>query len=146
MADLGKRSILVVDDAPENIDILNALLQDKYQIKAAVNGLRALAIALSETPPDLILLDIMMPEMDGYEVCRKLKSTAETCNIPIIFVTALNEEADERRGLELGAADFITKPYSPAIVHARVATHLELKACREQLQSMVLIDRPDLSK
>ncbi|MES9966983.1 MAG: response regulator, partial [Sedimenticola sp.] len=126
--ELGQKTILVVDDVPENIDVLDGVLHETYKVKAAVNGQRALKIAASDNPPDLILLDIMMPEMDGYEVCRRLKEDERTCGIPVIFVTAMNEVEDERKGLELGAVDYITKPYSPAIVQARVKTHLTLKA------------------
>jgi putative two-component system response regulator len=119
-------TILVIDDTPENIDLLSAVLRVDYKVKAALNGQRALKIANSDNKPDLILLDIMMPDMDGYEVCRLLKENPATRNIPVIFVTAKNQEADEKKGFELGAVDYITKPISPPIVKARVATHLAL--------------------
>ena len=121
-----KQTILVVDDASENIDVLSAVLRPEYKVKVALSGERALKIAIGDSRPDMILLDIMMPEMDGYEVCQLLKSNPITQNIPIIFITAKSQEEDERKGLELGAEDYITKPISPAIVLARVRTHLAL--------------------
>lgn len=127
-------SVLVVDDSPDNLSLMSGLLKDEYRVKVANNGSRALKIAQSERPPDLILLDIMMPEMDGYEVCRQLKSDARTREIPIIFLTALTEVADEQRGLELGAVDYITKPISPPIVLARVRSHLRLKSVADFLR------------
>lgn len=127
-------TILVVDDAPENIDILNGALNKEYKIKAALNGEKALKIARAEKPPDLILLDIMMPGMDGYEVCRRLKSDSKTQDIPVIFVTSMNEVEDETKGLELGAIDYITKPVRSSIVQARVKSHIELKVAREALK------------
>ncbi|PCI80786.1 MAG: hybrid sensor histidine kinase/response regulator [SAR86 cluster bacterium] len=120
-----KQTILVVDDTPENIDVLSNLLRDEYIVKAALNGEKALLIASSKPVPDMILLDIMMPDMDGYEVCRQLKAMSLTSRIPIIFITAKTEMADEEQGLELGALDYITKPISPSIVKARVGTHLD---------------------
>ena len=122
----GKVNLLVVDDTPENIDILSGILRKDYKVKAALNGMKALSIASQEPRPDLILLDIMMPEMDGYEVCEALKANPFTANIPVIFITAKSEEKDEELGLKLGAVDYITKPISPAIVLARVKTHLAL--------------------
>jgi len=121
-----KATILIVDDTPANIDILQGLLSDRYRVKAAINGAMALKIASIKPLPDLILLDIMMPGMDGYEVCSKLKSNPDTQQIPVIFVTAMNETQDELRGLEIGAVDYITKPISPPILMARVQTHLAL--------------------
>jgi len=123
---LGKQTILVVDDAPENIDVLTGVLGDEYKVKVALNGPKALVIAGSANPPDLILLDIMMPEMDGYEVCTRLKKDSSTKGIPVIFVTAMDEIKDEAKGFELGAVDYITKPISPPIVCARVKTQLAL--------------------
>jgi sigma-B regulation protein RsbU (phosphoserine phosphatase) len=135
MSDNGRKStVLVVDDTPENIDLLDGILNRDYKIKAAVNGEKALKIAGSENPPDIILLDIVMPDMDGYEVCRRLKSEAKTQDIPIIFVTSMSEVEDETKGLDIGAIDYITKPISPAIVRARVKNHLELKEAREYLK------------
>ena len=122
----NKQTVLVVDDTSENIDILSAVLRPEYKVKVALSGERALKIAAGELKPDMILLDIMMPEMDGYEVCERLKSSPITCNIPVIFITAKSQEEDEKKGLELGAEDYITKPINPAIVLARVRTHLAL--------------------
>lgn len=121
-----KKTILVVDDTPENIDILSGVLRGEYKVKAALNGEKAIKIAQSTPPPSMILLDIMMPGIDGYEVCRQLKSNPLTSHIPIIFITAKNQTEDEKIGLELGAVDYITKPFSPSIVEARVHTHLAL--------------------
>ena len=128
-------TVLVVDDAPENIDLLDGVLNKDYKIKAALNGEKALKIAGSENPPDIILLDIEMPGMDGYEVCRRLKSDAKTQNIPVIFVTSMSEVEDETKGFDVGAIEYITKPISPAIVKARVKNHLELKEAREYLKN-----------
>jgi putative two-component system response regulator len=121
-----RASILVVDDTPENIDILVAILKDDYQVRAARNGEQALKLVRHKNPPDLILLDIMMPGIDGYEVCRELKADPSTCHIPVIFVTAKITSQEETQGLELGAVDYITKPVSPPVVKARVRTHLAL--------------------
>jgi len=123
---IQKKTILVVDDTPANIDVLTGVLSHDYRVKAANNGTRALKIA-SETPPDLILLDIMMPEIDGYEVCRRLKDADNTKDIPVIFVTAKNEVHDEMMGFDIGGVDYITKPISPPILKARVKTHLSLQ-------------------
>jgi putative two-component system response regulator len=124
---MKKQTILVVDDAPENIDLLNLVLGGLYQIKVALNGEKALEIASNAADlPDLILLDVMMPGMDGYEVCRQLKTSPLTYKIPVIFVSALNETQDESKGFEVGAVDYITKPVSTPIVRARVKTHLAL--------------------
>jgi phosphoserine phosphatase RsbU/P len=130
----GTTTVLVVDDAPENIDLLGGVLNQDYQIKVALNGEKALKIARSEAPPDIILLDIIMPDMDGYEVCRRLKTDPKTRDIPIIFVTAKSDESDETKGLEIGAVDYITKPFSPPIVRARIKTHLALKNSLKELQ------------
>jgi len=124
--ELAKQVILVVDDVPANIDVLSEILRPSYQVKVVTNGAMALKIAMGTNPPNLILLDIMMPEMDGYEVCRQLKANCATCNIPVIFVSAMDEVTDEIKGFELGAVDYITKPVSPSIVKARVKTHLAL--------------------
>jgi putative two-component system response regulator len=118
-------TILVVDDAPENIDVMVGILGHDYHIKAAINGARALKLA-RESAPDLILLDVMMPDMDGYEVCRQLKDDPATRDIPVIFVTAKNDVKDEALGFSLGAVDYIAKPVSPPIVQARVKTQLAL--------------------
>ena len=131
-----KSTILVVDDTPENIDVLNGILKPEYQIKVALNGEKALKVAQSDPQPDLILLDIMMPDIDGYEVCQRLKSDPKTAKIPIIFVSAMTEVTDETKGFSLGAVDYITKPVSPAIVRARVKNHLSLTAARQQLETL----------
>ena len=137
-----KQTVLIVDDTPDNLSLITSLLKDSYRVKIATNGNKALQIVFSNEPPDLILLDIMMPEMDGYEVCRHLKSDSQTAEIPVIFLTAKSEIEDELRGFELGAVDFITKPISPPIVLARVRTHLRLKRMIEYLKSKM--EREDL--
>jgi len=134
-----KQVVLVVDDTPTNIQILLETLKNDYRIVAAVNGARALQLAISDPPPDIILLDIMMPDMDGYEVCARLKANTKTRDIPIIFITAMSEAEDETKGLELGAVDYITKPISPPVVQARVKSHLELKQAREILKNQNVI-------
>ena len=127
-------TVLVVDDTPENLTLMGSLLRDHFMVKMANNGEKALKIAMSDTPPDLVLLDIMMPGTDGYEVCRRLKATAATRDIPVIFLTARSDPDDERMGLALGAVDYITKPISPPILLARVNTHLALKATADFLR------------
>ena len=129
-----RASILVVDDTPDNLTLMQGLLRDRYKVMAASNGERGLKIAASDHPPDLILLDIMMPGIDGYEVCRRLKADPATRDIPVIFLTAKSEVEDERHGFELGAVDYITKPISPPIVLARVQTQLALKASADFLR------------
>lgn len=131
-----KATILVVDDTAENIDVLSGILRQDYKVKAALNGALALKIA-SSTPPDLILLDVMMPQMDGYEVCRQLKANPDTHHIPVIFVTAKTEEEDEAKGFALGAVDYITKPVSPVLVLARVKSQLTLRDQAKHLESLV---------
>ena len=130
-----RATILIVDDTPENLTLMNSLLKDDYKVKVANNGEKALKIAASDSPPNLILLDIMMPGMDGYEVCRRLKSDTKTMNIPVIFLTARSEMEDEQTGLELGAVDYIIKPISPPIVMARIKNHLALKTMAESLRN-----------
>lgn len=133
-------SILVVDDTPANLTLMTGLLQDSYQVRATISGEKALSICRSESPPDLILLDIMMPELDGHEVCRRLKADPGTRDIPVIFLTAMSEIEDEEKGLALGAVDYITKPVSPPIALARIKTHLTLyqqhKALLESQRSL----------
>jgi len=131
---LEKPTVLVVDDTPDNLTLMSGLLKDKYKVKIANNGERALKVAMTGTPPDIILLDIMMPVMDGYEACRHLKENPETRDIPVIFLTAKAEVDDEMKGFELGAVDYITKPISPPIVLARVQTQLQLKKVRDYLR------------
>lgn len=130
-------TILVVDDAPANIDVLSGVLCASYRVKAALDGEKALSIAQCEPVPDMILLDVMMPVMDGYEVLRRLRRDPRTASIPVIFVTALSDEGDEYKGLELGAVDYITKPISPSIVRARVRTHLALRQQNQELERKV---------
>ncbi len=135
-----KQRVLIVDDAPTNIKILSQTLKDKVKISFATNGPDALRMATSDTPPDMILLDVVMPEMDGYEVCRRLKANRLTRNIPVIFITSKIDEEDEIKGLEAGAVDYIAKPFSQAIVNARVHTHLELKRHRDVLENLSSLD------
>lgn len=127
-------TILVVDDQPENIDVIVGLLKSHYKVKAARSGEGALKIAFSDNPPDLILLDVMMPEMDGYEVCAQLMINASTQDIPVIFVTALGGDDDETKGFEMGAVDFVTKPISPPTLLARVNTHIELQRAKRGVE------------
>ena len=127
-------TVLIVDDTPENITLMNGLLKDRYRTRIATNGTRALAAAQLAPKPDLVLLDVMMPDMDGYEVCRRLKADAATAGIPVIFLTAKSEVEDEQRGFDTGAVDYITKPISPPIVLARVQTQLALKAAADFLR------------
>ncbi len=135
MREISDCHVMVVDDTEANVDILVETLGDDYEVSVAMDGQSALEYVDSD-PPDLILLDIMMPEMDGYEVCRRLKADEATRHIPVIFVTAMGETKDETKGLELGAVDYITKPISPPIVRARIRTHLELKCQRDDLSEM----------
>ncbi len=134
---MDKARILVVDDTPDNLAILSELLSPDFRVSIALNGFEALELASSVTIPDLILLDIMMPEIDGYQVCRILKKKEDTKHIPIIFITALTEIQNEKKGLELGAVDYITKPFNPSIVLARVKTHLALYNQTRLLQNLV---------
>ena len=129
--------VLVVDDSPENIDLLSEILREDYRVRVATSGEKALKIVYSDEPPDLILLDIMMPGVSGLEICRRLKANPDRRRIPIIFVTAMSSTEDERRGLEIGAVDYITKPISPPIVMARVRTHLALYDQSRELANMV---------
>jgi two-component system sensor histidine kinase/response regulator len=129
-----KETILIVDDNPQSIDIMGEILKPYYRRQVARSGENALAISASDLQPDLILLDVMMPGIDGYEVCRRLKADEKTRNIPVIFITAKNEIEDEAKGLEIGAVDYITKPIKPPILLARVKTHLELKKARVDLE------------
>lgn len=126
-------SLLIVDDTPANLDVLNGLLS-RYRRRVATNGATALKLATADPQPNLILLDVMMPGMDGFEVCRQLQVDERTRGIPVIFVTALGDVETEARAFEVGAVDFITKPFSPVVVQARVHMHLELKAARDGLQ------------
>ncbi len=130
-----KKTILIVDDTPANVSLLNNILKDRYKTKIATNGEKALKLAASDPAPDLVLLDVMMPEMDGYEVCERLKSDDVTQDIPVVFLTAKVAVEDETKGLSLGAVDYITKPISPPIVLERVKNHLALKEARDLLKN-----------
>jgi putative two-component system response regulator len=133
-ADNPERStILIVDDTPQNLMVLGELLQPLYRVRAANSGERALRMVRTAPRPDLVLLDVMMPEIDGHDVLRRLREDPSTRDIPVLFVTAMDAVEDEERGLALGAVDYITKPIKPAIVLARVRAHLDLKAARDRL-------------
>ena len=128
-----KKVVLLVDDTPASIQVVHNILKNLYTTRIATNGAKALALAQASPQPDLILLDVMMPELDGYEVCRRLKLDQNTREIPIIFLTGKIEDEDETRGFALGAVDYIHKPFSPAVVQARVQTQLTLREARQQL-------------
>ena len=131
--DAPKKTILAVDDTPENLDVVKGILVPEYNVKVAINGKMALKVVESQKP-DLILLDIMMPEMDGYEVCEALKANPDTVDIPVIFLTAKDQTDDETKGFDLGGADYILKPVSPPVLKSRVRTHLALRSNMESLQ------------
>lgn len=133
-------TVLIVDDAPTNVQILAEALHSDYRVKVAGDGREALKVALREPHPDLILLDVMMPGMDGLEVCRQLKKNPQTENIPVIFVTAKDDENDEEFGLNLGAVDYIAKPFSIQIARARIRNHIRLKQQADLLESISLVD------
>ncbi len=131
------QTILIIDDEVTNISVLNELLQTDYNVLFAKDGKTGIRLATSTGRPDLILLDIIMPDLDGYEVIRLLKSDEVTNNIPVIFITAKGEEEDEARGFELGAVDYIAKPFKPVVVKARIKSQLELKRNRDFLEWML---------
>lgn len=133
----SKYRVLIVDDVPENIKILINPLKSHYAIMVARDGEVALQLASSSQPPDIILLDVVMPGMDGYEVCRRLKEDPQTRDIPVLFITAQSDEVDEARGLALGAVDYISKPFRPSLVMTRVANQLELKQHRDTLSEQI---------
>ncbi|MBF0495658.1 MAG: diguanylate cyclase [Deltaproteobacteria bacterium] len=135
-----KQNILIVDDEPGNIKVLTELLGSKFTIRAATNGEKALKIVGSDKPPDLVLLDVMMPGIDGYAVCQRLKTDPYTQNIPVIFITSKDSEEDQVKGFKAGAVDYIMKPFSPVVVEARVQTHVELKIQREFLKELSFRD------
>ncbi|HJY08469.1 MAG TPA: response regulator, partial [Bryobacteraceae bacterium] len=139
-----QKLILVVDDTPLNISVITGALKDTYRTKVATSGVKALAIAAADDKPDLILLDVMMPEMDGYEVCRRLKADPTTREIPVIFLTGQTEAEDETRGFQVGAVDYVHKPFSPAVMKARVHTHLVLRETREKLAQQLLAIQKEL--
>jgi serine phosphatase RsbU (regulator of sigma subunit) len=139
-----KHTVLLVDDAPANIQIVNSILKDIYKIRVATSGVKALELAKMAPLPDLVLLDVMMPDKDGYEVCTQLKQGQETRDIPVIFLTGQTHVEEETRGFDVGAVDYIHKPFSPAIVKARVQTHLALRGIREQLARQLLTIQKEL--
>jgi len=130
---MTRPTLLVVDDTPENLQLMNGLLRQTYRVRLATNGEACVELALQAPQPDLILLDIMMPGIDGYETCRRLKADSRTSQIPVIFLTAMNDERDQEEGFRCGCVDFITKPISPPLTLARVATHLSLKHATDRL-------------
>ncbi len=138
------KTVLLVDDEPANIQIVNSILKDLYKTRIATSGAKALELASQAPAPDLILLDVMMPEMNGYEVCSRLKQLAHTRDIPVIFLTGQTDIDDETKGFEVGAVDYIHKPFSPAVVQARVRTHLVLRGIREQLTSQLQTIRSEM--
>src|SRR6056297_3289467 len=136
-----KYSVLIVDDVNYNVKMLAHALKDEYRVKIATNGPKAIEIASSQDdPPDLILLDVIMPQMDGYEVCRRLKNEPLTKKLPVIFVTARDEAADEEYGLNLGAVDYVTKPFSKPILKARVRNHVDMKVKNDLLEDLAARD------
>lgn len=135
-----RAKILIVDDERLNLNVLSDLLRQDYRVVLAKNGNQALDRVNSENPPDLVLLDVLMPKMDGYEVLRKMKSSDETKDIPVIFITALDSEHDEARGLEMGAVDYIRKPFHPPIVMARIKNHLTIARQRQLLEGLANLD------
>lgn len=142
----NRPTVLVVDDVPENLSLMTIVLKNDYRVKVANNGEKALRIARSVPPPELILLDIMMPGMNGYEVCRELKADPATIEIPVIFVTARTDVDDEKQGLDLGAVDYITKPISRQIVLARIRNHLKLKKLNSDLAGLVALRTQELEE
>lgn len=139
-----KKVVLLVDDEAANIQIVNSILKDEYKIRVATNGAKAMELVSVTPAPDLILLDVVMPGMDGYEVCTRLKTSPETRDIPIVFLTGQTETTDETKGFELGAVDYIHKPFSPAVVQARVHTHLTLRGIRQKLAQQLDTIREEL--
>lgn len=134
MNNIDRSVILVVDDTPQNLQLMSALLGEHYKVQVSISGEKALRLMESGPLPDLVLLDILMPGIDGYEVCRRMKADPRMREVPVIFVTAKSDAAEEQLGLDLGAADYVTKPISPSIVLARIRTHLLLKRAAELLQ------------
>ncbi|MCK0506626.1 GGDEF domain-containing response regulator [Aromatoleum anaerobium] len=132
--------VLIVDDERSNINILGNLLAPDYEVVVAIDGASALRRARAATPPDIILLDVMMPDMNGYDVCRLLKADAATRDIPVIFITSMGEEDNEAYGLDIGAVDYVAKPFSPAILKRRIQTHVELKRLRDHYQHLSATD------
>lgn len=137
----SRHTVLIVDDMPVNTRLLASILRSDYHVQEVHLGADALRVARSDDPPDIILLDVMMPGMDGHEVCHLLKANSETADIPVIFVTARGESDDEALGLSLGAVDYISKPFSAAVVKARVRTHLQLKVRTDMLERLSVVDQ-----
>lgn len=135
-----RQTVLAVDDSLLNLQIITDVLKEECNVLMARNGTDAIRIACSDPPPDLILLDIVMPDIDGFEVCKRIKSIEKTKDIPIIYLTGVNNEYDEEYGLRLGAIDYITKPFKPSILRARVRNHLQLKYYRDRLAKIGMID------
>ena len=133
---VGKRTVLVVDDVPDNLTLMSGILKGAYHVKVARSGQRALEIVHSDTPPDIVLLDVMMPEMDGFEVMRRIRADVRSNSIPVIFVTAMTEAANEEAGFELGAVDYLTKPVIPAVMLARIKTHIALSERTHMLREL----------
>ncbi len=142
----SKPTVLVIDDAPDNLTLMSGLLKDSYKVKVANHGELGLKVALAAPPPDLILLDIMMPDLDGYEVCRRLKSNPASRAIPVIFLSAKTDVQDEEKGLLLGAVDYISKPISPSLMLARVATQIALHAKTESLRVDSTVRDPEQAR
>ncbi|RFC40349.1 MAG: response regulator receiver modulated diguanylate cyclase [Candidatus Nitrotoga sp. CP45] len=138
-AETERATILLVDDVPDNLSLLSSILREDYRIQLATSGAKALELVAASSP-DLILLDVMMPEMDGYEVCKRLKANPDSCDIPVLFVTARNQTEDEELGLTLGAMDYIHKPISPPIIKARVRNHIALKLQTDALKRLSFMD------
>lgn len=138
-----KKTILIVDDTPTNIDVVMRVLSQIYHVQAAINGELALKI-IAKKVPDLILLDIMMPGIDGYETCRRIKANPETANIPVIFLTAKSEAEDEEKGLSAGAVDYMAKPLSPPLLKQRIKTQLLIKEYHTILVEQNLALAPDI--
>ena len=134
---MSKQIILAVDDVPANIDVLKSILSEDYKLKVALSGEVAVKAAKAEPQPDLILLDVMMPGMDGYDTCRRLKADLRTRDIPVIFVTAMNEDRDEVKGFEVGAVDYVAKPVTPLILKSRIRSHLALYNNRKEMWRQV---------
>ena len=145
-SDLRDSTVLVVDDSPENLELMGGLLGDLYRVKVANSGSRALKILEGELLPDLILLDVMMPEMSGWDVCRVIQSTKRLAHIAVIFLTAKTSPDDEKLGFDLGAVDYISKPINPATLLARVKTHLSLKRMSDVLRNRNLVLKDEIDK
>src|SRR5215472_13980811 len=139
-----KRTLLLVDDDAENVQVVHSILKDRYKIRVAMDGVKAMELAKAEPIPDLILLDVMMPHMDGYQACSRLKADEKTRDIPVIFLTGKTEVADETRGFEVGAVDYIHKPFSPPIVTARVRNHLMLRDAHETVARQLVAINSEL--